>query len=335
MKKYRVIIGIDVSKNKLDVCLLLDPNSKQLSFLVVTNDSKGIRKILSALKKLGIDIKDTLFCFENTGIYSLSLACYLEGLKTDYWELPAIEIKRSKGISRGKSDKTDARDIAFYAHTHMHKLKLSQLPEKDILKLKLLVSERGKLLKAIQIFEMTNEIKGFIHNDISREVLSVNRKTLNSLRKHLLEVEQKIQAIIKDNQEISKQKELIQSVTGVGPQTAIYLIITTKCFKSFSNWRKMACYAGVAPFPYQSGSSIKGRTKVNHMADKKLKSLLTMCALCAKKHDKEIAFYYQRKVKEGKNPMLVMNSIKCKVLSRVFATINRGTPYVNTCKFAA
>lgn len=334
MKKYRIIIGIDVSKNKLDVCFMLDPNSKQLSFLVVSNDRKGIRKILSVLKKLGINNSDTLFCFENTGIYSLSLACYLEDLKTDYWEIPAIEIKRSKGISRGKNDKTDARDIAFYAYTHMHKLKLSRLPEKDILKLKLLVSERGKLLKAIQIFEMTNEIRGFIQNDISREVLSVNRKTLKSLRKHLLEVDQKIQAIIKNNQEINKQKELIQSVTGVGPQTAIYLIIITKCFKSFSNWRKMACYAGVAPFPYQSGSSIKGRTKVNHMADKKLKSLLTMCALCAKKHDTEIALYYQRKVKEGKNPMLVMNSIKCKVLSRVFATISRGTPYVNTCKFA-
>jgi len=335
MKKYRVIIGIDVSKNKLDVCFLLDPHSKQLSFLVVSNDRKGISKILSVFTKLEICIRDTLFCFENTGIYSLSLACYLEDLKTDYWEIPAIEIKRSKGISRGKNDKTDARDIAFYAYTHIHKLKLSKLPEKDILKLKLLISERGKLLKSIQIFEMTNEIKGFIQNDIYKEVFSVNRKTLKSLRKHLLEVEQKIQAIIKDNHEISTQKELIQSVTGVGPQTAIYLIITTKCFKSFSNWRKMACYAGIAPFPYQSGSSIRGKTKVNHLADKKLKSLLTMCALSAKKHDKEIALYYQRKVNEGKNPMLVLNSIKCKLLSRVFATINRGTPYVNTCKFAA
>ena len=67
----------------------------------------------------------------------------------------------------------------------------------------------------------------------------------------------------------------------------------------------------------------------------KMKSLLNMCALSIKKYDKEIAEYYKKKVSEGKNPMLVMNNIRCKILSRVFATINRGTPYVNTHKFAA
>ncbi|MBN2173083.1 MAG: hypothetical protein JW731_03060 [Bacteroidales bacterium] len=65
-----------------------------------------------------------------------------------------------------------------------------------------------------------------------------------------------------------------------------------------------------------------------------MKSLLNMCALNAKKHDKEIALYYERKVKDGKNPMSVMNAIRCKVLSRVFAVINRGSPFINTYKFA-
>ena len=60
-----------------------------------------------------------------------------------------------------------------------------------------------------------------------------------------------------------------------------------------------------------------------------------MCALSIKKYDKEIAEYYKKKVDEGKNPMLVMNNIRCKILSRVFATVNRGTPYVNLQKFAA
>lgn len=335
MKSYRLIIGIDVSKSKLDVCFLIDPARNQRNFKIVPNDLKGVRKILLSIKKLGININDTLFCFENTGVYSMPLACFLEEAKADYWEVPAIEIKRAKGISRGKSDKTDSKDIAFYAHTHMHKLKLSRLPEKDLLKLKLLSAERSKLLKSIQIFEMTHEVKRFIPNEISKEVLSVNKKTLKSLKKILLETEQKIQSIIKENQRISNCKDLIQSVPGVGQQTAIYIIITSKCFTTFSNWRKMACYAGVAPFEYKSGSSIRGRTKVNHMADKKLKALLTMCALSAKKHDKEIGMYYKRKIEEGKNPMLVMNSIKCKVLSRIFATVNRGQPYVNTFKYAA
>jgi len=335
MKKYKLIIGIDVSKNKLDVCFMTDPDLKDHSFFVVSNDKNGAKKILGIVKKMKIELKEVLICFENTGVYSLSLAYHLNELTVDYWEVPAIEIKRSKGLTRGKNDRTDAKDIAFYAHTHMHKLKLSKIPEKDIAKLKLLYTERGKILKSIHIFEMANENKGFLHREITREALSINKKTLKYLRKILLETEQKIQGIIKENSEVHKQYELIRSVQGVGTQTATYLIIVTKGFTAFSNWRKLACYGGIAPFEHTSGTSIKGRTKVSHMADKKLKSLLTMCALSAKKHDREIALYYQRKTEEGKNPMLVLNSIRCKVLSRVFAVVNRGTPYVNTCKYAA
>lgn len=335
MKKYELIVGIDVSKMKLDVCFLSIPNARPLSYLVVDNNRKGMNRMLREVKKTNYNLKGVLFCFENTGLYGMNLSHYLSQGDTDYWEVPAIEIKRAKGITRGKSDKIDARDIAFYACTHLHKLKLSAFPEDDILKLKLLVSEREKLVKSIQMFDRTNELEGFIDQRIARVVLISNRKTIRQLKKILGEIDAKIKTIAKENERIREQYQLIQSVPGVGPQTAIYLIIATKCFSSFSNWRKMACYAGVAPFEYTSGSSIKGRTRVNHLADKKLKSLLTMCALSAKKHDKEIAIYYERKLKEGKAPMLVMNAIKCKVLSRVFAVVKRETPFVNTYKFAA
>jgi len=66
-----------------------------------------------------------------------------------------------------------------------------------------------------------------------------------------------------------------------------------------------------------------------------MKSLLNMAALSAKRNDREISDYYMRKTAEGKNPMSVLNAIRCKILSRVFAVINRQTPFVNTHKFAA
>ncbi|MDB5202648.1 MAG: hypothetical protein JWQ27_2057, partial [Ferruginibacter sp.] len=55
----------------------------------------------------------------------------------------------------------------------------------------------------------------------------------------------------------------------------------------------------------------------------------------AKRVDKEMGDYYDRKVKEGKNKMLVMNAIRCKILSRVFAVIESKSPFVNLQKFAA
>ena len=118
-------------------------------------------------------------------------------------------------------------------------------------------------------------------------------------------------------------------------QTAVYLIISTKGFDAFDNWRQLACYAGVAPFPYQSGTSIHGRNKVHPLADKKLKSLLNMCAIVAVRYDKELKEYYERKVAEGKPKMLVINNVRCKLLARVFAVVNRKTPFVDTYRFAS
>ena len=115
----------------------------------------------------------------------------------------------------------------------------------------------------------------------------------------------------------------------------LHLLIATKGFEAFDNWRQLASYAGVAPFPCQSGTSMHGRTKVHLLADKKLKSLLNMCAVCAVRHDRELKTYYERKVNESKVKMPVINNIRCKLLARVFAVINRKTPFVNMLKFAS
>ena len=329
MNKYETIVGIDVSKLTLDVVILKTSNLKDSEYLKVKNTEEGI---LSILKKVN---QNVLFCFEHTGNYSIPLCCILEEKKQDYWMAVALDIKRSKGLQRGKSDKADASDIAFYAFTHLHKLKLTKLPEVDVQKIKLLLTERDKLVKAITLFGKTAENTSFLPKKVVNETNKINLKTIALLQKQLKIIEVEIKKIAKQNETISQQIELVRSVPGVGEQTALNLVVKTQCFSVFQNSRQFACYAGIAPFEYTSGTSIRGRTKVSHMADKKMKALLSMAALSAKKWDPELNQYYQRKVEEGKNPMLVMNNIRNKMISRVFAVINRGTPFVNTQKFCA
>jgi transposase len=335
MKNYECHVGIDVSKLKLDVSLLITASSNRIEHFIVPNNKIGIQQMLKRIDKLKISTSELLVSFEDTGVYSLPLACFFSEVGLDYWMIPAIEIKRSKGISRGKNDKTDSKDIAFYALTHQHKLILSKIPEKDILELKVLIAERDKVVKAINQFKTTSENQGFMPVEVLKSVLKINKTVIGQLQKALEKLEVKMKELIKANEQLSKQYELITSVPGVGPQTAMYMIAVTKGFKSFENWRKMACYAGVAPFEYSSGSSIKGRTKVNHLADKKMKALLNLCALNAKKFDKQMAVYYENKVAEGKSKMLVINNVRCKLLARIFSVVKRGTPFVDTFKFAA
>ena len=334
MKNYLFHIGIDISKLTLDVNLL---NSKTLEseHFVIENTPKAIKSFVKTLEKRKINLIQTLFCCENTGIYTNHLSFMLSELQLDLWIVPAVEIKRSKGISRGKNDKTDAKDIALYSYRNTDKLKLFTLVGIDIQKLKILYTEREKQLKSLLLMDTTKENEGFVAKEIYKEVSSINKSLISAIKKSISKIEGRIKEIIKLNAELKKQSDLVKSVVGVGEQTSIYLIIATKGFTAFKTWRQFACYAGIAPFEYSSGTSIKGRTKVNHMADKKIKSLLQMCAMTSIKYDSQLKEYYEKKKNEGKNSMLVMNNIRCKIISRVFATVNRGTPFINTYKFAS
>lgn len=93
-------------------------------YAVIQNTSDDINTFLKSLKKKKLDLSRTLFCCENTGIYTNLIATTLVELKLDLWIVPAIEIKNPKGISRGKSDKSDAKDIALYIIRHLDKLNL-------------------------------------------------------------------------------------------------------------------------------------------------------------------------------------------------------------------
>jgi len=334
-KNFNYYVGIDVSKLTLDVTVLYEfGDTTKTDYYKIENKEKSVVQFVK--KKLShYPVEQILFCFEDTGIYSLPLACYLSENKLCYWQVPSIEIKRSKGITRGKSDKIDSKDIAFYAYTHTHKFRPSVMSAKSIQQLRLLFTEREKVLKALALFENTSENKDFVSKEVFNVVASANKSVIKKLNQALKSLEEKMLAVISSQDKLKQQYELITSIPGIGKQTAIYIMIATKGFEAFDNWRQLACYAGVAPFPYQSGTSIKGRTKVHPLADKKLKSLLNMCAIVAVRYDKELKTYYERKVKEGKPKMLVINNVRCKLLSRVFAVINRKTIFVNTFKFAS
>lgn len=319
----------------MDVVILQKDTSLVSNHFIVENNVKGIKVILKNLIKQKIDLTTVLFCCENTGVYTSVLSSCLSENNLYYWVVLAIEIKRSKGISRGKNDKSDAKDIALYSIRNIDKLKLSTLPEKIIQQLKLLNTEREKVMKSYKLFQATKENIDFMPKEVYKSIATINNKTVKFLKATLKSIEKEMIELISNNIDLKNQFELIKSVPGIGDKTAIYMLIATRGFSAFDNARKFACYSGTAPFEYSSGSSIKGITKVNHMADKKMKSILQMCALVAVKHDPQLKEYYERKKDDGKNAMLVLNNVKCKIIGRVFSVIKRQTPYINTYKFAS
>lgn len=334
MKNYEIIIGIDISKLKLDLIGINSKNDIVLQHQIIDNEKSKIKSFFKRIITKN-NKENFLVVFENTGVYGYFLAHELYKLQIDYCNLSALEIHKSIGIKRGKSDKMDAFVIAQYALANNFKLELSSFTQEYLTKLKVLHTQREKVIKAIRTFGNNKESEQFLPKEIVAELTKTNNSIIKNLKKNLKYIDAQILEIINNSQTLKTNYQLIQSIPGIGPQTATYLLIITKGFTSFNNARQLACYAGVAPFPYQSGSSIKGRNKVSHLADKKLKSLLNMCALNAKKYDYQIKTYFDYKVDEGKNKMLILNNIRNKLLHRIFAVIKRQQPYVNIHNFAA
>ena len=308
MKNYSFYVGIDISKLKLDVVILKKETPNVTNHFIVENSLKGVKEILKNLAKQKVDLSNVLFCCENTGVYTFPLSSCLSEKKLDYWVVPAIEIKNSKGISRGKNDKDDAKEIALYSFRNIDKLKLSTLPDTAIQQLKLLFTEREKVMKSFKLFEATKENADFMPKQVYKSIVAINNKTVKFLKATLKSIEKEMKDIISNQTQLKTQFELIKTVPGIGEKTAIYMLIATRGFTAFDNARKFACYSGTAPFKNTSGTSIKGKTKVNHLADKKMKSILQMCALVAVKHDPQLKAYYNKKKEEGKNPNLVTST---------------------------
>jgi transposase len=332
MKKKRIIIGIDVSKATLDAFIY---NIKH-GFIVV-NGSKGFAEMLEIIcTKANCKTTDLFFCFENTGKYSRMLSVFLHTHNIAFAMVSALEIKKSLGITRGKNDKVDAQRIALYAVEKVERLKPTILPGEIIDSIRDLLSLREKLIRHRTAYK--NGITDL--NDCYRVgetfiIKDCQERMIRSLDAEILMIEGQIDLLIKSDPSMIKNFTLLLSVKGIGKILGFYLIAFTANFTLFATARAFACYCGIAPFGYSSGTII-GKTRVHPFANKQLKSLLNMAALSVITRRGEHRDYYNKRVNElGKNKMSTLNIIRNKVLFRAFAVVNRQTPYVDINRYAA
>lgn len=325
---FKHFIGIDISKNTFDLALIKDNPSERMTTAKFPNAYKGIVALEEFIHKQKLIKEDILFCMEHTGLYCRILASYLTENNYAVWIEMPVQIIRSLGVQRGKNDKLDAQRIATYAFTFRNHVKLWQPPRQEVQKIHDLLALRDRLIESRKMILMP--IEEFESTGLSIEAESLRklcRKSIEALDKEIEQIEKELDKIINNDTDLKKKYNLAKSVPGIGKITALSLLYYTNEFSLFSSAKKLACYCGVAPFARESGTSVKGKPRVSNFANKTLKKLLHMAAMAAINSDKELKAYYQRKVAEGKNKMLVLNAIRNKILQRLTAVIRRGTPY--------
>jgi transposase len=321
-------IGIDVSKAKLDLALL-DGTGKVLEQIVVKNTAQAIRGRLNRWEREhGLSREQSLACFEPTGSYSDTLMRTLVEAHVPAWRVHPLELKQRMGMVRGKNDKVDAVRMADHAMRFHDKKRLVGPGALAVMELKQLLSFRRRLVVDQQRHQAyRSEVYPNVAKDLRSDFNAYSGRRLSQLKTMTKKIDTQIKALILADPIMADQYRLLLTVDRVGPVLAAQLLASTEAFTRMRDPRKLACHAGVAPHEHTSGSSIHGKTRVSHKADKRLKHALHMAVLGVAKGRGELGAYYKRMVAAGKSPRSVFNAVRNKVIHRVCAVIKRGTPY--------
>jgi transposase len=331
-------LGIDVSKLTFDVALMVVTKGQKQPVVTskFSNDAPGLKsfKVWLDDRQVSFDA-NSLLVIENTGIYHRLIWNFCTTYLLPVFIGNAANLKWSFGIARGKNDKVDSIRLCDYAYKNREDIKPTTGLNQVLITLKDLLSNRSKLLKLKNAIKQTlNELK--TSNDKTTQALmeKLNKSALDGLKKSIKQMDAELIKIVKQDPLILSNYNFMLSVPGIGKITATFIICCTNNFAVKVSGKQLANYAGVVPFDNTSGTSLKGKSRVHFMANKELKSLLTMGALSAIQVYPEFTDYYERKIKEGKKHLQVINAIKNKMLLRVASVVNQQKDYVDNYKKA-
>jgi transposase len=295
-KEFTESVGIDVSKLTLDAFIHTKGSHKQFS-----NNGKGFESLKLWVKHEVRNLDEVIWCFEHTGWYCVLLSHFMHINKFHYCCVNPIEIKRSMGLKRGKTDKQDATEIARFAWLRKAELEVSIPMPVKLIELQKLMSLREQLVK--QSVSLKNLYKGMQVTQVKKSGdfgMVVIKQTLKQLEVQIKKVETAMEALIDTEERMKQNYKMSKTVKGVGSVLATQMLLHTHNYTRFETWREFSSYCGLVPYPFQSGTSINRRPRNHSISDKKMKSLLSMSAISAIQADKELKIYYKKRVEEGK-----------------------------------
>jgi transposase len=325
MNKFTAIVGIDVAKATLAVNLFYEEKEENFD---VDNNLKGLSQLVNKLHKLGLDPAKVLICCENTGHYSEKLAVVANGEGFFVWVVNPIIIARyCVNLSRTKTDPADAKKIKDFAFAHQHLAEKYQVPNPQTRKLTDLFKCRKHYVNSRQ--RETNYLCSL--NDAADPLafcVETAKANIAFLNAKIKDVEKAIMEIISRNTEFKRQYILLMTIPGIGPVIAERFLFITECFGKFKNWRSLACYIGSAPFPHESGTSVKRKPRTSKKRHRSFKSDLVEGITSTSTRNGQFYTEYYRFMESLKYPHLkIVNNIINMVLKVAFALIKNNTPF--------
>jgi len=330
MKNWDFTLGVDVSKNTLDIFC-----AEIAEHIRIQNGTEGFLQFQKWCRHFKIDLQKSFIVLEYTGGYEYKLLQFCQSQHILYTRIPGLAIKNSLGITRGKNDKVDASRIAQYGEEKHKSLKADEPLNPAIVSLKELLHFRKRLVRENAGYQSTVKERRHMYGEIKKDVIiKMLEQKQKENKKIIATLEVEMMKIVASDVKIQTNYQLITSIKGIGKVNGLMTIAYTENFTSFITPRSYAVYVGVVPFDHSSGTSIRGRKTVSHLANKELKQELNQAAKSAMAWDKEIKNYSANKLKT-KCYKIVLNNIKFKLILRMFAVVKKGEMYVENYQNAA
>lgn len=312
MNKYKETFGVDISKDVFDV------HGSTSGHNQFKNDEKGF---ISFLKTL---LQESLVVMEATGYYHYRLAQFLYKNKVTVSVANPLSVKRfiQMKLAKIKTDRSDAKAICQYAMTNEVALytALTDVQAECLQLFRLLDSylkKRTATKNKLHGEETLGIPSKFVYRSLKR-----NRRYLD---KEIKGIEDRLLVLVKEEQQ--QQLTLLTSIPGIGTKTALFLIVITDGFSKFETAAQLCSYVGITPVIRESGSSVRGQSRISKVGNKKLRNLLFLCAFSACKHNKACRALYERITNKGKSKKLALIAVTNKLLKQCFAIAKSRLPY--------
>lgn len=315
------VVGIDVSKRKLDVALLVDGKVKSKK---VENSAQGYEDLREWLVKQKVAVDEAHVCMESTGIYSEPVAMGLQkaGLKVSVVNPGCIKgFGRSENI-RNKTDDVDAALIArFCAATGPELWVPPPLEQRELRAW----SDRLLALKDIRQQEQ-NRIEA--HDFAGQAELVANvREHVSWLDEQIKRLEKDIDDHIDRHPDLKRDADLITSIPGLGRATAAKVLGHIGDVRRFSSAKALAAFVGVTPRQRSSGTSVRGRTTMSRIGNTSLRAALYMPGLVARRHNPILNAFAERLIANGLAKKAAIGAVMRKLVHLIYGVVKSGKPF--------
>jgi transposase len=311
------VLGIDVAKAKLVVCLLRDGNAHQHTF---DNTAAGFAQLDRWLHKL----KATLVhaCLEATGTYGEELTLFLHEANH---VVSVVNPARIKGFAQSElaRNKTDKADAALIARFCLEKQPEAwHPPAPQIRELRALVRRLDDLQQ--MLVQEQNRLSSGVSSEAIRSSLE---QMIQTLHEQIQQLQQQIREHLDQYPDLRRQRDLIDSIPGLGALTAARLIAEFQDLRAYPSARQLAAQAGLTPRHYQSGSSVHGRPRLCKLGNARIRKALYMPAVVAMRFNPVIRQFAARLRQRGKHNMLIIGAVMRKLLHLVFGVLKSGKAF--------